>query len=454
MRKERELKVLSPTGILGYGFPVESFERGLEKNPDVIGVDAGSTDPGPYYLGSGELLVGADNLKRDLELLLRAGCRRNIPVIIGSAGGAGTGTHVRRVEEIIEEIAREDRLSFRLGTIGADIPKDAVRKGLETGRITPLPSVPDLTHDDVAESTAIVAQMGHEPVIDAVNKGCDVILCGRCYDPVPFSAVPVNAGFDMGLSCHMGKILECAAIAAVPGSGCDCVLGTITEDSFTLETLNKERRFTIASTAAHTLYEKRDPYHLPGPGGTIDLRQARFEALDNGAVRVAGSRYLRSEKHMIKLEGARPVGHRTMSVAGIRDPVLIGRIDEVISAVRQEAETNFHGREDGFELLFHVYGKDGVMGGRETVKESTSHELGLVIEAVGRSRELSQAVCAFARSTFLHFGYPGRLSTAGNLAFLHSPSDVYCGRVYRFSLYHLLEIDDPREFFPIEVKEI
>ncbi|MDH5173295.1 MAG: 3-methylaspartate ammonia-lyase, partial [Gammaproteobacteria bacterium] len=46
--------VLSPTAILGYGFPAASFERGLACNPDLIAVDAGSADPGPYYLGSGK----------------------------------------------------------------------------------------------------------------------------------------------------------------------------------------------------------------------------------------------------------------------------------------------------------------------------------------------------------------------------------------------------------------
>ena len=45
-----ELRVLSPTAILGYGFPAASFEEGLKREPHVIAVDAGSTDPGPYYL--------------------------------------------------------------------------------------------------------------------------------------------------------------------------------------------------------------------------------------------------------------------------------------------------------------------------------------------------------------------------------------------------------------------
>ena len=48
---KKPFKILSPTAILGYGFPAESFERGMAQHPDLIAVDAGSSDPGPYYLG-------------------------------------------------------------------------------------------------------------------------------------------------------------------------------------------------------------------------------------------------------------------------------------------------------------------------------------------------------------------------------------------------------------------
>ena len=41
----RPIRVLSPTAILGYGFPAASFAAGLSLAPDVIAVDAGSSDP-------------------------------------------------------------------------------------------------------------------------------------------------------------------------------------------------------------------------------------------------------------------------------------------------------------------------------------------------------------------------------------------------------------------------
>ena len=50
-----EIRVLSPTGVCGSGFVESSFEKALAHKPDFIGVDAGSTDPGPAYLGSGKM---------------------------------------------------------------------------------------------------------------------------------------------------------------------------------------------------------------------------------------------------------------------------------------------------------------------------------------------------------------------------------------------------------------
>ena len=63
---------------------------------------------------------------------------------------------------------------------------------------------------------------------------------------------------------------------------------------------------------------------------------------------------------------------------------------------------------------------------------------------------MASALCASLRSTFMHYGYEGRKSTAGNLAFPYAPSDVEFGAVYEFSVYHLMKVDSPLAFFPIE----
>ncbi len=442
-----EMRILSPTAILGYGFPETSFERGLKENPHVIGVDAGSTDPGPYYLGSGKCFVDRANVERDLSLIVSAAVRRKIPLIIGTAGGSGSRTHLQECLSILRQILRRNRLHPRIGIVHADIDRKRIGRELRRGRIEALPFVPRLTADKLAQTTNIVAQMGVEPLMAMLRRGIDIVLAGRCYDPAVFAALPVLKGFDPGLSIHLGKILECAAIAATPGSGRDCVLGILRPDHFLLKPLSRNRRFTVASVSAHSLYEKSDPVILPGPGGHLDLSQTRFTQKGRDCVEVRGSRFVKSPQYRIKLEGAMKVGYRTVSIAGMRDPIMISQIEPILEKIK-EVTTRQYPRA---RLLFRTYGRNGVMGELEPRPIKPSHELGLVIEAIGKDQDEANAVCGYARSTLLHYGYPHRMSTAGNLAFPFSPSDFPAGEVYEFSLYHLMEVVDPVEPFAMEV---
>lgn len=451
----KEMRVLSPTAILGYGFPITSFQAGLDRKPDVIAVDAGSTDPGPFYLGAGVSFTDERAVRRDLQIMLRAGREMGIPVLIGSAGGSGGQPHLAWCLDIIREIARTEALSFRLAIIHGEVSQDKVLQDFDRGLVTPLTPGVTLARQDIADSTRIVGQMGLEPFIQALQAGADVIVAGRAYDPAVFAALPVMRGFDRGLALHMGKILECAAIAAVPGSGSDCMMGYIRDDHFLLEPLNKERKCTVTSVAAHTLYEKSNPYLLPGPGGTINLTAARFEQYNETMVKVSGSRFEPSPDYTVKLEGAKPVGFRTVSIAGARDPVFIEKINDIIEGVKSRVRDNFTDvPPENYRLIFHIYGQDGVMGSLEPRKGTVAHELGIVIETVAVTQELANTICSFARSTMLHFGYQGRISTAGNLAFLYSPSDLKAGAVYQFSVHHLLKVTDPCSLFPLELLEI
>jgi len=452
---KREFRILSATAILGYGFPAASFAAGMEREPDLIAVDAGSTDPGPYYLGAGVSFTDRNAVKRDLEVMILAGLSRKIPVIIGSAGGSGAEPHLKWCREIVEEIAREQDLHFRLALIHAEFDKEFLLQALDGGQITPLEPAPALTADLIHASAHLVGQMGSEPFIRALDMAPDVILAGRSYDPSVFACLAIRQGYDRGLALHLGKILECAAICATPGSGSDCMFGYLGEDYFRVEPLNSARSCTTLSVAAHTLYEKTNPYILPGPGGHLDLTDCHFEQETDRIVRVSGSRFIPSPRYAIKLEGARPIGFRTISIAGVRDPVMISEIDGITKGVEERVADNFRDRSWDYHLRFNVYGRDGVMADLEpTPSTSGVHELGIVIEATAETQEQADTICAFARSTMLHYGYTGRRATAGNLAFPYSPSDCHIGAVYVFSVYHLLAVDDPAAHFPIEIVEL
>lgn len=443
-------RVLSPTAILGYGFPEASLQRGLERLPHAIAVDGGSTDPGPHYLGAGQPFVSRRAVRRDLALLVAAARDLDIPFIIGTAGGSGARAHLEWTLGILDEIAREQGFREKVGVIDSEVDKAVVARALEAGRIEALGNAPPLDAETLAQTSAIVAQIGTPPILRALASGFRLIVCGRAYDPAVFAAPAIQAGYPIGLALHMGKILECAAIAADPGSGRDCVLGTLHADHFVLETLDERRRFTDYSVAAHSLYEKSDPYHLPGPEGELDLTDACYESLADGSARVSGSRLVPSPRPRVKLEGARSVGFRTICIAGVRDPYFAEQVDDIITAATADVQAEL----EGVRLAYHVYGRDAVMGAMEPRRHEHAHELGLVLEALGPTPEAANAACGMLRSTLLHYGYPGRVSTAGNLALPFSPSDIPCGEVHEFSIYHLMDIDAEERDFTTVGREI
>ncbi|MDD2553703.1 MAG: acyclic terpene utilization AtuA family protein [Desulfotomaculaceae bacterium] len=447
----KEFLVLSPTAILGYGFPLSSFKEGLSRLPDAIAVDAGSTDPGPYYLGAGEPFTGRNAVKRDLNYLLEAAAANKIPLLIGSAGGSGGEPHLKRDVDLIMEIAGQKDLHFRMAVIHAEVEREKVRDSLYRNKIKPLGPVPPLQEKDLDEAVRIVGQMGVEPLAGALEAGAQVVIAGRAYDPSVFAAPACQSGYRPGPAIHMGKILECGAIASTPGSGSDCLLGRIGAGYFEVETLNPARVCTVTSVAAHTLYEKSDPVYLPLPGGCLDLKRTRYEQVAENRVRVTGSKFIPAQKYTVKLEGVKKAGFRTVTIAGCRDPVMISEIDQVMEIVKERTRDNFAGTGSDYSLSFKIYGKNGVMGDLEPVRDAVPHEIGIIIEVIGKNQETADTICGFARSTMLHCSYPGRTATAGNLAFPFSPAEFRGGEVFNYNIYHLMEVADPFELFPMEI---
>ncbi len=103
----KEIRVLAATSVLGSGFVEDSLKRGLERDPHFIGCDGGSTDPGPYYLATGNTAFSPRAMYRDLRLLVLAGKQRSIPVMIGSCGTGGADGQVDIVLDLLRRIAAE-----------------------------------------------------------------------------------------------------------------------------------------------------------------------------------------------------------------------------------------------------------------------------------------------------------------------------------------------------------
>ena len=450
----REHRVLSLCGFLGYGFPKSSLDVGLSHFPDVVGVDNGSTDPGPYYLGSGKSLIKPAQLKRDLSIALNGSRQLQLPFVVGSAGTAGGEPHVDSVLKILKTISREQRHTYRLAIIRSDLDKEFLKTFLKSGKIHPMGQIPELTERELDLSTRVVGQMGVAPFIEAFEGGADVIIAGRSCDTAIFASMAIMKGFDPGLAYHMAKIIECGAQCAIPTGTNDSIIAKLRDDHFELEAVNHNRRLTPTSVAAHMLYEQPEPHRFYEPEGVVDLSDVRMKQIDDRKVMVYGSKFHASEQPTIKIEGAKLVGYRSISIAGIVDPILISHLEDVQNDVAATVDNMLLNSVGTYSLRFINYGKNGVSMAPLSQDKVNAGELGGVIEVIADDQDTSDAVLALTRSTFLHSGFKGRKATGGNLAFPFSPSDFAGGPVYEFNVYHLMEVDDPKNLFTVEFEDI
>ncbi len=449
----RPLRILGVSGQLGYGVPTPALQEGLRRAPDLIGCDMGSIDIGPAYLGSGEMAPTEVGARRDLRKVLHAALDAGIPLVLGSAGSAGAAPHLDNTLAMLREIAAEDGLHFRMASIRADIDRETVIDALRAGRISALDGMPELTEEEVRSADQLVGQMGLEAFRRAMEQDPDVLIAGRACDTAIFATLPVMLGFPRGLATHMAKIVECASLCCVPG-GRDTILATLDDEGFDLESMASGRAATPASVAAHSLYEQSSPYEVVEPDGRVDLRTARYEAIDDRRTRVSGAEWIPAAGTTIKLEGARFLGHRALLLAASSDPRFIALHATILDEVKQVvASLVCEDSAPDYDLGFRVYGIDGVIRWREP-PSPMPREVFVLGQCIAPTPQRAQEVIRTTKQYLLHHGYAGRLSTAGNLAFPVTPPEVDAGAAYRFNVYHLMQTDDPAGLFPVRIEEI
>ncbi|KAJ5984540.1 hypothetical protein N7481_006639 [Penicillium waksmanii] len=100
--------IVTPIGMLGYGFSTPDLEKGLEialqsGTPTAIILDSGSTDSGPAKLALGSMTCPRSAYERDLRQLICAVKKYRVPLLISSAGGDGSDAHVKEFLDIIRE---------------------------------------------------------------------------------------------------------------------------------------------------------------------------------------------------------------------------------------------------------------------------------------------------------------------------------------------------------------
>lgn len=442
--------------MLGSGFREESIDRALTLGVRMIGCDAGTTDFGPHLLATGRSQFSREAVKRDTAVILAGAARAGIPAVIGSAGGAGGDLNLEWMRDLVVEIAREQGLHFRMALIHAEQTKAAVRELMRQDRVRPLSPSEPLTEEEIDGALHIVAMMGAEP-IQAALDGAQVVLAGRSSDAAIYSALPLKLGYGPAVCWHAGKILECGAAAVTQRAAPDSMVAVLHADSFDIFPMRDDYRCTPQSIASHTLYENADPFRLTEPSGTLVTLESEYTAIDDRSVKVTGSTFEPAARYGVKLEGARLAGYSTIVFGAIRDPLIIGQLDSWLARLDDNLKERLRktvGDAAGYQISARVYGRDGVMGKLEPVREIEGHEVAVMWDVISGSQDLSHSVAASLSHMAVHNPIPEWHGLISGVAFPFAPSEVDRGPVYEFNLNHVAFPATPTDLFHTDFESV
>lgn len=442
----KSCKVFVPYASIGFGVPQEVFERGLARYPDVIATDAGSTDSGPYYLGSGSVKYAEGAVRRDIKQCVLGAHQLNVPLLIGSCWTCGVDSGVDNVERIVREVCAEANIhNKKIVKIYTEQTPQLMKQKYREGKILPLNNAPEINENTFEECSHIVALGGVEPFLEALKDSADIILSGRCTDTAVIAAYPIFRGCNIAASWHGAKVCECGGCCTTKQLD-NGVIMTVDENGYEVESLAEGSSCSPYTCSAHMLYENADPFVMIEPGHYLDVSAAVYTQLPGGRVRVEGAKYT-EKTYTMKLEGSGPSGYQTISMVGIlnkdvlRDPSKWCR--GVSSFMTKKlTEQNYPMNDFSFDLK--VYGWNAVTGMDIEPGSFMPKELGILLVITAKTQALANEIAKAWNPQLLHYCEEKDMLLR-TYAFPFSPNEIDKGKLYEFRLNHAVKVGSPTE---------
>lgn len=230
-------------------------------------------------------------------------CRERGIRIITNMGSANPVAAARRVAQLAQELGLE---GLRVAAVEGDDVADRVRAMdapiFETGESL-----------DVIRSRIVSANayLGAEPMVEALRRGADVVVVGRCADPSLFLApMMYELGWcaddwqRLGAGTVVGHLMECAGQITggyfadpgykdVPGLARlgfpICEVGEDGE-AFITKPAGSGGCVTVETATEQLLYEIHDPSAYVTPDVVADFTAVELSAGGSDVVRVSGGR--------------------------------------------------------------------------------------------------------------------------------------------------------------------
>lgn len=448
-------RVLIPNGAIGLGFDAAALARGVGMGPDIICVDGGSTDSGPFYLGTGTSKYSRAATRAEWRALMRARAEAAVPLVVGTAGTCGTDATVDWMFDITRELAEELAQSVRVARLYSSQSPATVAGAWADGAIRPLEPVQEIAPDDLHGLTNIVALAGAEQIGAALDAGADIVIAGRATDTAIIAALPLMRGDHSGGAWHGAKIGECGALCSTnPTAG--VILLDFDAEGFTVTPLAEGAKCTPELVAAHMLYENADPFILHEPGGHLDVTEADYAPHGPRSVRVTGSRWVPAPDYTVKLEGARLAGYQSTALVTLREPVYVANADRWVARLEAflhgEIESRMGLGPDDYRIEFRLIGHNATLGALESLPP-TAPEVGVLFIVTAPAQETASEIAKLANPFLLHYPLTDDEPQA-TFAFPFSPADWARGPLYEFVLNHVMVLRDPMAAFRLEMTEV
>ena len=307
--------------------------------------------------------------------------------------------------EIALQVAKAQGRRLKIAVLYSEQDKAVLKAKAAAGAISPLSPAGPLTEAELDACVHVVALMGPEPYMAAVQAGADVVLGGRTTDTAVLAAVPLMRGAAAGAAWHAAKVTECGGLCSLnptsPG-----VMMSVDAEGFSVAPLAPANSCTPETVSAHMLYENSDPFRLVEPGGVLDVTDARYLAQDPRTVRVTGSRFERAP-YTMKLEGAGGGPFQTIMLVGIRDPEVLAGVDGFLArmaqALHERVRRTFGADLPAYDISLRPYGWNAVSGRPPLPGAAAPLEIGLLFVATAATQALATQVARICNPMFFHF---------------------------------------------------
>ena len=458
-------RILVPSGVLGLGFQTDALLHAMELpadlRPDIICIDGGSTDSGPYYLGSGISKYSYNACKSEWKQLMQARAQMNVLLVITSCGTCGTDGMVDWMLEMTTELAKELGQQVDVALLYCEQDSSFLKNKLSQQNITALAPDIGISASALESASHIVALGGAEQVMLALDSGAQIILAGRCTDTASIAALPIARGEHAGAAWHAAKIVECGALCSDnPTSG--VVMVEVDDSGFSVVPLAKGASCTPHSVSAHMLYENSNPFVLYEPGGVLDVSSATYseaslEGIDNPAVRVEGSDWQVADDYTVKLEGAVLSAYQVTQLVMLRDAHYVKHarawVQRLVTFLLREISQRMQLAVDtDYTLQFRLIGMDSVLGELEN-KVAEPVEVGVLVVICADTEERAMEIAKLANPFLLHYPLTDN-EELPTFAFPYSPAESQRGILYEFCLNHVATLTEPMEAFRLENRKV